>query len=202
MPEVPAVDVLVLGSGVAGLSAAIHAARSGMSVAVLTKAELASSATQYAQGGVAAVLEDEGDSPELHLADTVTAGADLCDVDAVRVVVTEGPSCVRELMDLGAKFDRAGGDGDLALTREGGHSVPRIVHAGGDATGAEIERALVHAVHGTATGVYERWFVLDLMVEGGRADRSPGAGARRLGARRSAPGTRSSLPAGPVSASR
>src|ERR1700674_1125721 len=99
-------DVLVLGSGVAGLSAAIHAAGKGLSVVVLTKAELASSATQYAQGGVAAALGDEADSPELHLTDPLTAGADLCDVDAVRVLVTEGPTCVRELMALGARFDR------------------------------------------------------------------------------------------------
>ena len=93
------VDVLVLGSGVAGLSVAVHAARLGMSVAVLTKAELASSATQYAQGGVAAALaRDDVDSPELHATDTLTAGADLCDVDAVNVLVNEGPDCVRELI--------------------------------------------------------------------------------------------------------
>jgi L-aspartate oxidase len=164
------VDVLVLGSGVAGLSVAVHAARLGMSVAVLTKAELASSATQYAQGGVAAALAtDDVDSPELHATDTLTAGADLCDVDAVNVLVNEGPDCVRELMALGAEFDRHDGAGALALTREGGHSVPRIVHAGGDATGAEIERALVSAVHATASDVHERWFVVDLLVEGGRA---------------------------------
>jgi L-aspartate oxidase len=167
------VDVLVLGSGVAGLSVAVHAARLGMSVAVLTKAELASSATQYAQGGVAAALaRDDVDSPELHATDTLTAGADLCDVDAVNVLVNEGPDCVRELMALGAEFDRHDGAGDLALTREGGHSVARIVHAGGDATGAEIERALVTAVHATASDVHERWFVVDLLVERGR-----GAGA-------------------------
>ena len=164
------VDVLVLGSGVAGLSVAVHAARLGMSVVVLTKADLISSATQFAQGGVAAALGAEDvDSPELHATDTLTAGADLCDVDAVRVLVTEGPSCVRELMALGAEFDRHDGAGELALTREGGHSVARIVHAGGDATGAEIERALATAVHATATEVYERWFVVDLLVEEGRA---------------------------------
>lgn len=160
------VDVLVLGSGIAGLSAAIHADRSGLEVMVLTKAELSHSATRYAQGGVAAALED-ADSPELHFEDTVTAGAGLCDEDAVRVMVTEGPRRVRELMTLGAQFDRT--DGTLALAREGGHSVARVIHAGGDATGAEIERALVHAVRATAAEVRERWFATELLVEGGRA---------------------------------
>ena len=168
MSDQSEVDLLVLGSGVAGLSAAIRAARAGCSVRVLTKAALAASATQYAQGGVAAALEDDVDSPELHLSDTISAGAGLCDIDAARVLVTEGPARVRELMGLGAEFDRAS-DRDLAYTREGGHSVARIVHAGGDATGAEIERALVDAVRETATAVHERWFARALLVEQGRA---------------------------------
>jgi L-aspartate oxidase len=168
MPESPRVDLLVLGSGVAGLSAAIRAARAGCSVAVLTKGALASSATQYAQGGVAAALEDDVDSPALHLSDTISAGAGLCDVDAAHILVTEGPERIRELIGLGAEFDRRS-DHDLAYTREGGHSVPRILHAGGDATGAEIERALVTAVHETAASVREGWFALDLLVAGGRA---------------------------------
>ncbi len=109
MPESRSVDLLVLGSGVAGLSAAIRAARAGCSVAVLTKGALASSATQYAQGGVAAALEDDIDSPELHLSDTISAGVGLCDVDAVRILVTEGPERVRELIGLGAEFDRGSG---------------------------------------------------------------------------------------------
>lgn len=167
MPESPGVDLLVLGSGVAGLSAAIRAARAGCKVAVLTKGALASSATQYAQGGVAAALEADIDSPALHLSDTISAGAGLCDVDAVHTLVTEGPDRVRELIGLGAEFDR-GSDHDLAYTREGGHSVARILHAGGDATGAEIERALVTAVHDTAASVREGWFALDLLVVGGR----------------------------------
>ncbi len=162
-------DLLVLGSGVAGLSAAVRAARSGASVALLTKAALAQATTRYAQGGVAAAL-DEPDSPVLHLADTLKAGAELCDVDAVRVLVTEGPDRLRELIALGAAFDRAGDDvaAPLALAREGGHSLPRIVHAGGDATGAEIERALVAAVLATDVEVREGWFSADLLVEGGR----------------------------------
>ncbi len=160
-------DVLVLGGGVAGLSSAIRAARGGARVVVVTKTALGGSATQYAQGGVAAVLEEDVDSPELHLADTLGAGAGLCDVDAVRVLVEEGPTRVRELIAMGAHFDES--DEGLAFTREGGHTVARIVHAGGDATGAEIERALVAAVQATAAEIRERWFAVDLLVEDGRA---------------------------------
>lgn len=156
-------DLIVLGSGIAGLSAAIHAAQRGLSVVVLTKGALSTSATFYAQGGVAAALE-EPDSAELHLSDTLVAGAGLCDPDAVRILVTEGPARVRELMAMGAVFDRI--DGELALAREGGHSVARVVHAGGDATGAEIERALAEAVPRTIE-VREGWFSLDLLVADG-----------------------------------
>ncbi|MGZ8764779.1 MAG: L-aspartate oxidase, partial [Acidimicrobiia bacterium] len=163
-------DLLVLGSGVAGLSTAIRAARAGLTVLVITKGELSSSTTQYAQGGVAAAFTT-GDSPELHLTDTLVAGAGLCDPDAVRVLVSEGPDRVRDLMALGAVFDRTA-DGEaaaLALAREGGHSLARIVHAGGDATGAEIERALVASVQALdAIEVRERCFTADLLVEGGR----------------------------------
>ena len=160
-------DLLVLGSGVAGLSAAVRATASGLQVGVLTKAELHQSATRWAQGGVAAVLSGDEDSTDLHLADTLAAGAGLCDVEAVRVLVDEGPTRVNELIALGAVFDRDG-DGTLQLAREGGHSRPRVVHAGGAATGAEIERALVQAVKATAAAMYEGWFALDLIVEGGR----------------------------------
>src|SRR5438067_12155140 len=166
-----ALDVLVLGSGVAGLSAAIRAASQGVRVGVLTKAELSQSATRWAQGGVAAVLGGDEDSTDLHLADTLAAGADLCDVDAVRVLVDEGPSRVQELMALGAVFDTDAG-GRLLLAREGGHSLPRIVHAGGAATGAEIERALVEAVRAPAAALYEHAFALARVAGRGR-----GAGA-------------------------
>jgi len=169
-------DVLVLGGGVAGLSAAIRAARTDARVAVVTKAPLGASATQYAQGGVAAVLPhatwqsaEPPDSPELHLTDTLVAGAGLCDADAVRVMVEEGPERVQELIEMGARFDTVDSNGELALTREGGHSVSRVVHAGGDATGAEIERALVEGVQATNAEVRERWFALDLIIEDGRA---------------------------------
>ena len=161
-------DLLILGSGVAGLSAAVRAAAGpGMRVGVLAKAELEQTATRWAQGGVAAALSTEEDSTDLHLADTIAAGAGLCDVDAVRVLVEQGPTRVQDLIALGAVFD-TDNEGNLLRAREGGHSMPRIVHAGGAATGWEIERALVAAVHETAAAVFERWFVLDLLVEGGR----------------------------------
>ena len=172
-------DVLVLGSGVAGLSAAVRLAApltptggsaeggNGLRVGVLTKAELSQSATRWAQGGVAAVLGGDEDSTDLHLADTLAAGAGLCDAEAVRVLVDEGPSRVHELIAMGAVFDRQPG-GALALAREGGHSTARVVHAGGAATGAEVERALVDATRASAAAVMEEWFALDLLVEHGR----------------------------------
>ncbi len=161
-------DVLVLGSGVAGLSAVIRLATpAGLRVGVLTKADLAQSTTRWAQGGIAAAVGGDEDSTDLHLADTLSAGAGLCDVDAVRVLVDEGPGRVDELIGLGAVFDREAG-GDLALAREGGHSTARVLHAGGAATGAEVERALVSAVRRSAAAVLEQWFAMDLIVEGGR----------------------------------
>lgn len=161
-------DLLVVGSGVAGLSAAVRAAaQPGVRVGVLTKGPLEQSTTRWAQGGVAAVLGGDPDSTDLHLADTLAAGAGLCDVDAVRVLVEEGPIRVRDLVALGARFDRDA-DGRFELAREGGHSLPRIVHAGGVATGAEIERALVAAVRTEATEIHEHAFALDLVIEHGR----------------------------------
>jgi L-aspartate oxidase len=174
-------DVLVVGSGVAGLSAAVRMASGpgALRVGVLTKGELAQTATRWAQGGVAAVLGGDEDSTDLHLADTLAAGAGLCDVDAVRVLVDEGPARVNELIAMGAAFDREA-SGDLSLAREGGHSRPRIVHAGGAATGAEVERALVDATRARVGAVLERWFALDLLVDG---DRCRGLLARPPGGR-------------------
>ena len=168
----PELDLLVVGSGVAGLSAAARAAAlaPGIRVGVVAKAELEASATQWAQGGVAAVLSQHpgaGDSVDLHLADTLAAGADLCDAEAVRLLVSEAAERVGDLIDLGARFD-TDPDGAFALAREGGHSTARVVHAGGTATGAEIERALVTAVRRSATALWEGWFALDLVIEGGR----------------------------------
>jgi L-aspartate oxidase len=171
MPAVADLDLLILGSGVAGLSAAVRAAASpaleGLRIGVLSKAELSQSATRWAQGGVAAVLSEDEDSADLHLADTLAAGAGLCDADSVRVLVQEGPGRVHELIALGAVFD-TDDRGGLQLAREGGHSMARVVHAGGAATGAEIERALVEAVRRTAAAVLEGWFALDVVIEGGR----------------------------------
>ncbi|HXY45302.1 MAG TPA: L-aspartate oxidase [Acidimicrobiales bacterium] len=161
-------DVLVVGSGVAGLSAAVRLAHvAGARVGVLTKGELEQTTTRWAQGGVAAVLPGDEDSTDLHLADTLRAGAGLCDEAAVRVLVDEGPARVHELIALGAVFDR-GPAGDLARAREGGHSMARVLHAGGAATGAEVERALVAAVESSAAALFEHFFALDLVVEGGR----------------------------------
>ncbi len=137
-------DVLVVGSGVAGLTAALHLRETGLHVTVVTKVNIDDGSTRWAQGGIAAVL-DPLDTPAAHAADTEIAGVGLCDPAAVRVMVEEGPARVRELIRLGAAFDR-NPDGSLMLTREGGHHANRIVHAGGDATGAEVQRALHDAI--------------------------------------------------------
>src|SRR6201991_3546698 len=135
-------DIVVIGTGVAGLVAALAAHRLDRRVTVLSKA--ADTATFYAQGGIAVVLPDTDDSIDAHVADTIAAGAGLCDPDAVRSIVSDGYRAVAELVDDGARFDEAE-PGHWALTREGGHSRRRIIHAGGDATGAEVQRALDNA---------------------------------------------------------
>jgi L-aspartate oxidase len=137
-------DVVVIGSGIAGLTAALRLRGQVDKVLVVTKDVLAAGSTQWAQGGIAAALGPE-DTPEQHEQDTLVAGAGACDREAVRVLVTEGPDAVRELIALGTNFDHDP-DGELSLTREGGHHRDRIAHAGGDATGAEIQRALIAAI--------------------------------------------------------
>jgi len=137
-------DVVVVGSGIAGLTAALRLRDGVGKVLVVTKDVLSAGSTQWAQGGIAAAL-GPGDTPAQHEHDTLVAGAGACDLDAVRALVTEGPEAVRELIALGANFDHSP-DGVLSLTREGGHHRDRIAHAGGDATGAEIQRALVAAI--------------------------------------------------------
>ncbi|MFJ5048816.1 L-aspartate oxidase [Streptomyces sp. NPDC088719] len=156
-------DVVVVGSGVAGLTTALRCAAAGLDTVVVTKACLDDGSTRWAQGGIAAAL-GEGDTPEQHLDDTLVAGAGLCDEEAVRTLVTEGPDAVRRLITTGAHFDTTD-SGDIALTREGGHHRRRIAHAGGDATGAEISRALVGAVREAALHTIENALVLDLLTD-------------------------------------
>ncbi|KAG8384826.1 hypothetical protein BUALT_Bualt04G0158700 [Buddleja alternifolia] len=154
-------DFAVIGSGVAGLRYALEVAKHG-TVAVITKAEPHESNTNYAQGGVSAVL-CPSDSVESHMQDTIIAGAYLCDEETVRVVCTEGPERIRELIAMGASFDH-GEDGNLHLAREGGHSHRRIVHAA-DMTGREIERALLEAVRKDPNiFVFEHHFAIDLLT--------------------------------------
>lgn len=156
-------DVVVVGSGVAGLTTALRCTAAGLRTVVVTKARLDDGSTRWAQGGIAAALGD-GDTPEQHLEDTLVAGAGLCDEEAVRTLVTEGPAAVRRLIGTGAHFDTYA-TGELQLTREGGHHRRRIAHAGGDATGAEISRALVEAVRAAALRTVENALVLDLLTD-------------------------------------
>ncbi|MBM3718912.1 MAG: L-aspartate oxidase [Actinobacteria bacterium] len=168
-------DVVILGSGAAGLSAAL-AARPMREVVLVTKDTLAAGSTHWAQGGLAAVL-DPADSLENHVRDTLAAGAGLCDEDAVRALVTEAPTAIRYLMRLGASFDEGAHD-ELALTREGGHSHRRIVHAGGDQSGAEVQRTLDESVRLAGVTVVERAFGLDLIVGTTADGRRTAAGVR------------------------
>ncbi|MGQ9658475.1 MAG: FAD-dependent oxidoreductase, partial [Fimbriimonadales bacterium] len=155
-------DFLVLGSGIAGLTFALNAAPHG-TVAILTKKQRSESNTNYAQGGIATAVGAD-DSWELHLHDTLIAGAGLCERDAVEVLVREGPRLIRWLIELGAQFDR-NPDGSLALGREGGHSRNRILHAA-DHTGYEIERTLLIAARKTPPiTVLEHYQALDLILE-------------------------------------
>lgn len=158
-------DVVVVGSGIAGLTAAlrIEASDPDLTVLVVTKDVLSAGSTQWAQGGIAAAL-GPGDTPEQHEHDTLVAGAGACALEAVRALVTEGPDAVHELIALGTNFDHH--DGHLSLTREGGHHRDRIAHAGGDATGAEIQRALIAAVEAnTHIEVVQHALALDLDLD-------------------------------------
>ncbi len=169
LPPAAEVDVLVVGSGVAGLSAAL-AVPPGRTVLLATKDRLGHSATRYAQGGIAAVLDLVDDSVAEHVADTLTAGAGLCDPVAVRTLVEEGGQAIADLLARGVGFDSdPSGPRQLARTREGGHSRSRVVHAGGDATGAELERALTEAVRATpSVRSVEHAFLVDLVTHDGR----------------------------------
>jgi L-aspartate oxidase len=156
--------VIVVGSGIAGLTTALDAA-SQHEVVIVTKSTLGQSNTRYAQGGIAGVMFAE-DSVGAHIADTLAAGAGLCDEEAVRVLCTEGPGRIRELVALGVAFDST--DGEFARGREAAHSYPRVLHAGGDATGARIEAALVARIRESSAEILEDTFLVDLVVENGR----------------------------------
>lgn len=158
-------DILVLGTGIAGLYTALKAAHLGR-VSVLTKKKLEDSSTEFAQGGIAAALAP-GDSPLLHMEDTLRAGDGLCEPEAVRVLTEEGPDCVRELASLGIAFDMVGED--FELTREGAHSQRRIAHARGDATGDEIRRGLERHVRADRRiTIWENQFAASLLLRDGR----------------------------------
>jgi len=161
-------DVVVIGSGVAGLTTALQIRAHNLSVLLVTKSFIDAGSTKWAQGGIAAAL-GPGDSPDQHERDTLVAGAGLCDLPAVKVLVSEGPEAVRKLIARGAVFDKSE-TGEIALTREGGHLRNRILHAGGDATGAEVSRALLAAVsNDPGIEVIEHALVLDaLKTKAGR----------------------------------
>ncbi|HYV65458.1 MAG TPA: FAD-binding protein, partial [Myxococcales bacterium] len=169
-------DFLVLGSGIAGLSFALRAARHG-SVTVLAKRGRSESNTALAQGGIAAVLSPQ-DSVAQHVQDTLIAGAGLCREQAVRAAVEEGPARVRELIELGAEFTRDATPLGYHLTREGGHSQRRVLHAA-DMTGREVERALLAAADREGIRILEQQVAIDLVTAaklgGGGRDRVLGA---------------------------
>jgi L-aspartate oxidase len=160
--EVKEFDTIVVGSGLAGLTAAFHASKHG-SVAIITKSQLDISNSYYAQGGIATVIAAE-DSFESHITDTLVAGRGLCDLDAVKILVSEGQKCVRELIDLGMEFDKK--NGEFVLGLEGGHSHRRILHAGGDATGKGLTIFMLKRVREQESiRAFEYTTVVDLLIE-------------------------------------
>jgi L-aspartate oxidase len=161
-------DVVIVGTGIAGLSAALAAVPAR--VTLVTKTTIGAGSSQWAQGGIAAAVDKMTDSPELHASDTVAVGVGLNDPDAVRILTTEGPERTLALVGLGARFDRAD-DGSLALGREAAHSARRVLHAGGDATGAEVVRALAEVVaRHDAIRIVEHGYALDVVLDAhGRA---------------------------------
>lgn len=159
-------EAVVVGSGIAGLITALHAVEHGCRVTLVTKDVLEHANTRYAQGGIAGVMFED-DRADDHVRDTLVAGAGLSDPDAVRVLVDEGPERIRELVALGVAFDRDG-DGAFVKGLEAAHSYPRILHAGGDATGTAIERALVARLRASEVAVVEHAFLVDLVVTDGR----------------------------------
>ncbi len=175
-PSVKSADFLVIGGGVAGLRAAIELSSHG-NVIVLTKDKPTESTTGYAQGGIAVAISDE-DRVGIHYDDTIKAGAGLCDEDAVKVMVEEGPDYIRELISWGAEFDKDGSK--LSFTREAAHTKRRILHAHGDSTGKEIERVLINKVKSCPSiSRYDFAYTLDLIMH---ESRCVGASVLRGGA--------------------
>lgn len=170
--------VVVVGSGIAGLTAALHAAENGCAVTVVTKGAVADTNTRWAQGGIAAVTSPLDDVAS-HAADTLTAGVGMNDPSAVDVLVGEGPTRIVELVARGVAFDR-GTDGDFARGLEAAHARPRVLHAGGDATGAAIQAALGAAVRAAGVTVREHTLLRDLILDDGRVTGVELAGGERL----------------------
>ena len=167
-------DVLVIGAGVAGLRAALAASRHA-DVIVLAKGRLTQSSTAWAQGGIAAVLDESADSFDVHVQNTLDAGAGLCDESAVRHIVETGPQRVREMIEMGMELDRDP-NGDLQFGREGGHTASRIVHSHGDATGRELADTLIGAAQANERiRLFEQCFALDVITESGPGTRCVGA---------------------------
>jgi L-aspartate oxidase len=156
-------DCVIVGSGIAGLYTALLAKEQG-SVLIITKGSIDDCNTRYAQGGIAAAIGKD-DTPELHLKDTLAAGDGLCDIEAVRILASEAPARISDLVNLGVPFDTA--DGEIALTKEAAHSVFRILHAGGDATGAHIEVTLSRRVRSSRIKVLEDCLVTEIVVQNG-----------------------------------
>src|SRR5437762_7046956 len=158
-------DILVIGAGIAGLRAALEVPRD-LDVLVVTKDAIQQSNSSFAQGGIAGVLSPE-DRFENHIEDTLIAGAGLCDQPIVELVVREAPAQINDLIHWGTHFDEE--NGQLALTREGGHSHRRIVHALGDATGHEVMRAIIERARQAANlTIWDQTFTLDLLTHEGR----------------------------------
>ncbi len=159
-------DFVIVGSGIAGLYSAILAREHG-SVLIVTKGSIEDCNTRYAQGGIAAAI-GKNDSPALHFKDTVTAGAGLCDEEAVRILVNEAPERIAELVRLGVPFDTL--YGEIALTREAAHSVARVAHAGGDATGEHVEVTLHNQARSVKIRVLEHSLATQILVDNGRVN--------------------------------
>jgi len=157
-------DYIIVGSGIAGLYIALLAIKQG-SILILTKGNIDDCNTKYAQGGIAVAMGRD-DSPELHFKDTMAAGHGLCDAEAVRILTEEAAECIADLIKFGVPFDTL--DGEITLAREAAHSIPRIIHAGGDATGEHIEVALSQQVRSGSIKVLEDCLASEILVEEGK----------------------------------